>query len=318
MGKQAIIIGSGGQDGLLLSELLSEKGYGWMGLARHAVHLGGIEWHEAVDITDAAQMARVIGAVRPDEAYHLAAYHHAAEGGTARTAEVLRHSLAVNVLSLGCLLEAVRNHSPATRVFYASSSHVFGEPSQEPQDEQTLLAPTTPYGISKAAGLMLCRVYRRQHGVFAAAGILYNHESRYRPARFVSSRIVDGALAIQRGERQELVLGRLDAEVDWGYAPEYVEAMHRIVQQDAADDFVVATGRKHSVRDFAAAAFAALGLDWRAHVREDPSLPLASHRGLVGDSSRLAARTRWRAQVVLPELAQRLVQDRGPQPGKTR
>jgi GDPmannose 4,6-dehydratase len=307
--RRALVVGSRGQDGRLLCRLLASRGYDWVGVARNATDDGGIGWSRVVDVTDAEQVDHLVAAVRPDEVYHLAAFHGSAEsdGGSEGA---LRDSLEVNVLSLGFLLEAIRRRASAARLFYAASSHVFGEPEVAPQDEETPLRPSTTYGVTKAAGLMLCRAYRAQHGVFAAAGILYNHESGLRAPEFVSSRIVDAALAIRKGGVSPLTLARLAASADWGYAPEYVEAMHRILQLERPDDFVVATGRSHSVAEFAAAAFAAVGLDWRDHVREDAARPVRSHRGLVGDPRRLEAATGWRARVVLPELASVLVRER--------
>jgi GDPmannose 4,6-dehydratase len=308
--RRAIVLGSRGQDGRLLSGLLGGRGYHVVGIARGAVDGGLPGGPTAVELTDPAAVDRLVGEVQPDEVYHLAACHGSSEATASDAAALLRRSLEVNTLSLGYVLEAIRTRSPATRLFYAASSHVFGHPSSSPQDEATPLAPTSAYGISKAAAVMLCRAYRATHGVFAATGILYLHESGLRGPGFLSSRLVDGALAVRRGVQSEVVVGRLAAEADWGYAPEYVDAMHRILQLERADDFVVATGRRHSVRDFAAEVFAAVGLDWARHVREEPGL-VPVHPPLVGDPRRLQHATGWRARVELPELARLLVRERG-------
>jgi GDPmannose 4,6-dehydratase len=311
MSPKALIVGSGGQDGRLLSEFLAAKGYRILGLTRGGMAVPGLGGEGSVDITNAGEVLRLVDAVHPDEVYHLAAFHHSADSAPPAGTDLLRRSIDVNLLSLGHFLEALRQRAPAARLFYAASSQVFGEPAAEPQDETTPLAPTTIYGISKAAAVFLCRAYRRDHGFFASAGILYNHESIYRPAQFVSMKIVDGAIAVMRGERRELVLGDLGAEVDWGYAGEYVQAMHRILQLDGADEFVVATGRKHSVQEFAAIAFELVGLDWRKHVREArPGGSRRVHR-LVGDPRKLRARAGWEAAVQLPELVRLLMRGRG-------
>ncbi len=308
--RTALIVGSRGQDGRLLSGLLARRGYDWLGVARVTTD-GTLPWDGPVDITSAAAVRLLVGALRPDEIYHLAAHHQSAETVASAGSDLLERSFAVNVLSLGHVLEAVRHGSPASRVFYAASSHVFGEPEGEPQDESTPLAPLSVYGITKAAGLMLCRTYRRSHGVFASAGILYNHESEHRLPHFVSAKIVDGAVAIRDGRSTELVLGNLDAEADWGWAPEYVDAMTRILALDTPDEFVIASGRRRSVRDFVACTFDALSLDWRRHVRDDRTLGVRAHRGLVGNADKLRTKTGWRAEVELPELVALLLRSRG-------
>jgi GDPmannose 4,6-dehydratase len=309
--RSALIVGAAGQDGRLLSEQLSERGYRWLGLDRTLVQARGVGWEEPVDITVGAEVDRLVTSVQPDEIYHLAAFHSSAEESTAPgIADSFARSLAVNVQSLVNFLDAMRRSSPASRLFYAASSHVFGIPDQEPQDENTPMRPQSIYGISKAAGLQACGHFRREHGVFASCGILYNHESHYRPAQFLSARIIDGALAIAEGRAGQLVLGNLDARVDWGFAPEYVDAMQRILHLDAADDFVIATGRGHTVREFAELAFAVLGLDWKRYLREDPSRLGRRTSNLVGNAAKLKRLTGWEARVDLPDMVRRLLDAR--------
>jgi GDPmannose 4,6-dehydratase len=176
------------------------------------------------------------------------------------------------------------------------------------QDESTPFDPVCVYGISKAGGVQMCRYFRRKHGVFASAGILYNHESPWRARRFVISKIVHGAVAIARGAQQKLQLGNLGARVDWGYAPDFVDAMHRILCLEAPDDFVVATGCTHTVGEAAEIAFARLGLDWREHVVESPEILTRKRVVLCGDASKLRRMCGWRPTVDFQTLIARLLE----------
>jgi len=247
-------------------------------------------------------------AVRPDEVYYLAAVHHAAEENRGGDLDLFGKSFDVNVRGMLNFLEAIRKRSPGTRLFYAASSHIFGRARTSPQDEQTPVEPACIYGITKATGLQCCRFYRQRHGVFAAVGILYNHESPYRRPEFVSQKIVRGALAIRDGRQSKLVLGDLDAQVDWGYAPDYVDAMTRILGHAAPEDFIVATGQLHSVREFAAAAFGRLGLDWAKYVEVDSSLVGKQKRALVGNADKLRSLTGWRPSVTFDQMVGLLIQ----------
>jgi len=306
--KRIIIVGSGGQDGQLLWDRLRGDGDFVVGL-----DLGTVQATEPVaigpvDILSAAEVAAAVEAVRPDEIYYLAAYHHSSESRPAGDLEVFEKSFAVNVRGLLNFLEAMRLGAPAARLVYAASSLVFGRTAARPQDENTPMAPACPYGISKAAGVQCCRFYRRTHGLPASSAILYNHESPLRAPQFVSQRIVRGAVAIKRGEQEKLVLGDLAAATDWGWAPDYIDAMVRIARHTEADDFVVASGRAHTVREFAEAALAAAGLRGRDLVAEDPSLVRRERRVLVGDSSKLARLTGWRPTVTFEQMIGLLVQ----------
>jgi GDPmannose 4,6-dehydratase len=315
---RAIVVGGAGQDGRLLLEALAREGATAVGLdLGAAVAVGAPGFAPApVDVTDAAAVADLVLRFAPTEVYYLAAHHHSSEEGIdADVAGLLRRSLDVHVTGLGVFLDALRAHAPTCRLFYAASSLVFGTPPTPTQDESTPLEPRCVYGITKTAGLFACRTWRERHGVFASVGILYNHESPYRAAKFVSRRIVQGArdalAAKQTGRASRLVLGNLAAAVDWGWAPDTVDAMRRILALPDPGDFVVATGEPHTVRDFAAAAFAALGLDWRDTVVEDPAL-LHRHTGtLVGDASKLRRLTGWKPSLTFAEMVARLVRESG-------
>lgn len=296
----AVIVGAYGQDGRLLGELLERAGQPLVRLGRGDV-----------DLLDRTQIEALVRRHQPREIYYLAAHHHAAEDPLGDDDAVLfRTSLEVNVTGLVHFLEAIRSCAPHTRLVYAASSHIFGRSELPMQNEQTPFQPICIYGITKTAGVHCCRYYRQTHGLFAASGILYNHESPYRSPAFVSQKIIRGALAIAAGEQDHLVLGDLTARIDWGYAPDFVDALRRILALPAADDIIVATGESHSVQEFVEIAFAATGLDWRRHVRENAGQLTKQRRTLTGDASRLRAATGWQPSVSFPQMVQLLLDAR--------
>jgi GDPmannose 4,6-dehydratase len=309
--KRALITGIGGQDGSYLAELLLERGYEVAGMVRP----GAVEYPnlEAVrerielleaDLLDQRSLATALEAARPGEVYNLAApsFVPASWERPVETAEFA----AVGATSL---LEAIRTVDPAIRVYQASSSEIFGEPRQSPQTEETPLDPVTPYGVAKAYAHFIVSSYRRQYGLFACSGILYNHESPRRPLEFLPRKVAHGAAAISLGLQEELVLGDLDARRDWGYAGDYVRAMWLMLQEDEPGDYIVASGTSHSVRELVQCAFAHVGLDWEEHVRVDPALQRGAaelHR-LVGDASRAHRRLGWRREFEFEQLVHLLV-----------
>jgi GDPmannose 4,6-dehydratase len=304
-----IIVGSEGQDGRLLFERLAGSGAGVVGVGRSTVRCANVESIPAVDILDSAAVGLMVDRIQPTEIYYLAAHHHSSqEPGLVGGADLLRRSLDVHVLGLANCLEAVRKHAPAARLFYAGSSLVFGDPASDPVDEETPFAPACIYGITKAAGIHLCRLYRRSHGVFAACGLLFNHESPHRGEQFLSQKVVVAATEIRAGRRDRLVLGDLSAEVDWGYAPDYVDAMLRVLRLSAAEDFVIATGTTHTVREWVEAVFAAAGLDWRKVVVEDPSLLTRRRPRVRGNPAKLTRATGWRPTMPFGEMARVMVE----------
>jgi GDPmannose 4,6-dehydratase len=316
--KRIVVIGSGGQDGRILTERLLGEGHQVLGVERTRITGQGIEGQglpAALDVTDAVRVREFVGTARPDELYYLAAHHHASEELDDDIPALLGLSQTTHVTGLLNMLEAVRRTSPRCRTFYAASSHVFGIPPTPMQDESTPLAPRCIYGITKTAGIHVCRFYRQRHGLHVSVGILYNHESRYRPRKFVSQRIVQGALeareAKRAGRTSKLVLGDLSAVVDWGYAPDYVDAAIRMVTGDIPDDFVVATGIPHTVGDFVATAFGRVGLEWREHVEENPALVRRQGSTLVGNSSKLRQATGWKPSVGFEEMIGILLQSAG-------
>lgn len=307
---KALVIGCNGQDGTLLCTLLHQKGYSVYGID-HALseRTQSFVRFSVLDVCDWPCLRELIAGVRPEEVYYLAAYHHSAEQPKP-FGETVALTLAVNTQGLNNVLAAIAD-LPAlkSRAFYAASSRVFGEPPGDVQDESTPLAPLCAYGISKAAGIHLCRYYRREHQVYASTGILYNHESPLRSQQFVTRKIVRAAVRISSGLERELVLGDLDARVDWGWAPDYVEAMHAILGLACPDDFVLATGILHSVRELVEIAFSAVGLDWREHVveRHDVLDGRRAVKHLCGNSEKLHMATGWRPRVSFEEMVRTMI-----------
>jgi GDPmannose 4,6-dehydratase len=305
--QRALVTGAGGQDGSYLAESLLGRGYEVVGVVRDVSrgyeHLEGVELVE-VDLLDQATLAGVLRTHGPHEVYNLASpsfvprsWEHPVE-----TAEFA----AVGVTSL---LEAVRAVDDGIRVYQASSSEIFGEPAEVPQSESTPLAPVTPYGVAKAYGHFIIGSYRRRYGLHASAGILYNHESPRRPENFLPSKVAHAVARIAGGDTAELQLGDLDAQRDWGYARDSVEAMRLMLQQDKPGDYVIATGELHSVRELVEVAFSHVGLDWRDHVRVDESLKRgqAELHHLVGDASKAREQLGWKPSVTFEELVALLV-----------
>ncbi len=303
--KKALIVGYSGQDGSYLVELLTARGYIVAGIGRGTIH-GALPG--PVDICDGCAVRRVVAAFAPDETYYVAGFHHSSEAVPVSEYDLVERSFEINTLALDNFLRAIACESPRSRLLYAASSHVFGEPAEAVQDENTPLDPVCPYGISKAAGVHLCRFYRRRHNLFSSAGILYNHESPRRPPAFVFRKVIQGAVNISNKRQDKLVLGSLDTRVDWGYAPDYVDAMWRILQLDTPRDFVISSGELHSVRDLVAAAFETVGLDWRAHVEVDPAIARKPRSAILrGDSSMLRSMTGWRPAKGFREIVQEMV-----------
>jgi GDPmannose 4,6-dehydratase len=233
---------------------------------------------------------------QPPECYYLPAFHHSAEesGLSSDTPALFERSYAVHVHGLIHFLNAIAQTSKHTRLFYAASSHVFGSPAGELLDESTPLNPENVYGITKTMGIHCCRHFRRELGVFAATGILFNHESHLRPVKFLSQKIVRGVLAFQADKTRKLMLGDLSATVDWGYAGDYVEAMTRILGHAVPEDFVVATGEPHTVGDFLRITCEIVGVDWRECAVANDNILKKKPIRLIGDSGKLRRLTGWR------------------------
>jgi GDPmannose 4,6-dehydratase len=315
--RRALVTGITGQDGSYLAELLLGKGYEVHGLIRRAStfntaridHLYRDPHDPAArlflhygDLTDGSRLVTLLGQIQPDEIYHLAAQSHVRV-----SFDEPEHTGDTTGLGTTRLLEAVRIAELPVRFYQASSSEMFGA-TPPPQDESTPFHPRSPYGVAKVYAYWLARNYREAYGIFAVNGILFNHESPRRGETFVTRKITMAVARIAAGLQDELHLGNLDARRDWGYAPEYVEGMWRMLQADAPGDYVLATGTSYSVGDFVRFAFEHAGLDWERHVRFDPRyLRPTEVDDLVGDASRARDRLGWTPAVMTPELARIMV-----------
>ena len=312
--KKALITGITGQDGSYLAEFLLHKGYEVHGIIRRAStfntqridhlfedpHTQGkkLILHYG-DMSDASRLTTLLATIQPDEIYHLAAQSHVRV-----SFDEPEHTGDVTGMATTRLLEAIRLVSPHSRYYQASSSEMFGA-SPPPQNEDTPFYPRSPYGAAKVYSYWMTKNFREAYGMFATNGILFNHESPRRGETFVTRKITRAAARIKLGLQDKLFLGNLDAVRDWGYAPEYVEAMWLMLQADQADDFVVATGVAATVREFLDASFNSLDLNWQKYVELDENyLRPTEVDALVGDWSKIAKSTQWKPGTFAPGLAQ--------------
>jgi GDPmannose 4,6-dehydratase len=312
-GRTALILGATGQDGAYLARFLLKKGYSVHGTSRDATmaSLNGllalcirqfITLH-SVSLIDLQSVLRTIQDVKPDEVYNLSGQSSVALSFSqpAATLESIL-SATLNVL------EAIRQISPSIRFYNAGSSECFGETGSSPATETTAFRPKSPYGIAKTASVLLVANYREAYGLHASSGLLFNHESPLRPHRFVTRKITAAAARIASGTGERLVLGNLEIQRDWGWAPEYVEAMWRMLQLDAPEDIIIASGMSHTLEDFVSRAFNEVGLNWREHVEINPSLRRPSDLKIsVGDPSKARRLLNWKIQVPFSEVVARMI-----------
>jgi GDPmannose 4,6-dehydratase len=325
--RRALITGITGQDGSYLAELLLKKGYRVFGMTRRASvtnterieHLlGELELFEG-DLADSSSVHRVVGAVCPDEVYNLGAQSHVKV-----SFDLPEYTGDVTGVGVLRLLEALRERAPACRFYQASSSELYGKVVETPQRETTLFNPRSPYAVAKAYAFYITRNYREAYGMFAVNGILFNHESPRRGVDFVTRKISSAVAAISQGRSGGLALGNLDAQRDWGFAGDYVDAMWRMLQAEQPDDFVIATGESHSVREFCQIAFARVGtaLRWRGEGLEEVGVDEhgrtlvsvdpryfrpAEVDFLLGDPSRARERLGWAPRVSFQQLVEMMV-----------
>jgi GDPmannose 4,6-dehydratase len=310
--KTALITGVTGQDGSYLAEFLLEKGYRVVGMTRRT----STDVHERIehlvdrieivsgDLLDQTSLHNLIAEVRPDEVYNLAAqsFVPASWAQPVLTGEF-------TALGVTRALDAIHHVNRKIRFYQASSSEMFGKVLETPQRESTPFYPRSPYGVAKMYGHWITVNYRESYGMFAVSGILFNHESPRRGKEFVTRKISDGVARIKHGLRTKLALGNIDAQRDWGFAGDYVRAMWLMLQQDTPDDFVVATGRTHTVREFCRIAFASVGLDYREHVVEDRRyMRPAEVDLLIGDPTKAKSVLGWEPDMTFEELVSTMVE----------
>ena len=311
MTRRALITGISGQDGSYLAELLLDKGYEVTGIVRRssAPNLWRIEHLldrielRPGDLLDQLSLMKVIAEVRPHELYNLAAmsFVPASWDQPMLTGEF-------NAQGVTRVLEAIRQVDPEIRLYQASSSEMYGKVREVPQTELTPFYPRSPYGVSKVFAHYITVNYRESYNLFAASGILFNHESPRRGLEFVTRKVTDGVARIKLGLSDSLALGNLEAQRDWGFAGDYVRAMWLMLQQNEPDDYVIATGESHSVRELVEVAFDRVGLDWKKHVRLDPKfLRPAEVDHLIGDASKGRAALGWRPEVDFAGLVRMMV-----------
>ncbi|MGE3153738.1 MAG: GDP-mannose 4,6-dehydratase [Nitrospiraceae bacterium] len=316
MTKRALITGITGQDGSYLAEFLLEQGYEVHGIVRRIaiedpahrlwrilaikdrLHL------HAASLESLPSIYRVFQAVKPDECYHLAA-----QSFVSYSFEDEFSTLNANINGTHYVLAALKDCAPSCRLYFAASSEMFGKVAEVPQRETTRFHPRSAYGISKVAGFDLTRNYREAYGIRASCGILYNHESPRRGFEFVTRKITSHAARIKLGLIKELKLGNLESRRDWGHAREYVRAMWMMLQQPQAEDYVIATGEQHTVREFAEVAFSCLGLEYRDHVTVDPQLLRpAEVETLLGDATKARRELGWTPKISFTDLVAEMVE----------
>jgi GDPmannose 4,6-dehydratase len=315
--KKALITGIDGQDGSYLSELLLAKGYKVHGMVRR-VALEDAEHHlwrikhilnkltlHPASLESYPSIFKIVEKVKPDECYHLAA-----QSFVSYSFEDEFSTINTNINGTHFVLSAIKEKAPKCRFYFAASSEMFGLVREVPQNERTPFHPRSPYGISKVAGFDLTRNYREAYGLFACNGILFNHESPRRGFEFVTRKVTNQVARIKLGLATKLRLGNLEAKRDWGFAGDYVEAMWRMLQQSKPDDYVIATGQTHSVKEFVKLAFECAGLHWKDHVVIDKTFyrPAEVHL-LIGDYSKARLKLKWRPKVDFGQLVEMMVKE---------
>jgi GDPmannose 4,6-dehydratase len=308
---KALITGITGQDGSYLAELLLEKNYQVYGMVRRSSvekfdriqHIRDYITLTQGDLTDQSSLDEAIRTIMPDEIYNLGAQSFVP---TSWNQPVLTSE--ITGVGVTRILESIRKYKPDARFYQGSSSEMFGKVRQTPQNEETPFYPRSPYGVAKVYGHYITVNYRESYDLFACSGILFNHESERRGLEFVTRKVTHGVARIKKGKAHELKMGNLDALRDWGYAPDYVDAMYRMLQLSEPDDFVIATGIAHSVKYLVETAFAVVGLDWQKYVVIDPDfLRPAEVDHLIGNAAKAQQKLNWQPQVSFEEMVRRMV-----------
>jgi GDPmannose 4,6-dehydratase len=314
--KKALITGITGQDGSYLAEFLLNKGYEVHGLVRKKTYtnkkkLKNIKYVQENLIlhqgkaSDCLTIFKLFSEIQFDECYHLSGVSF-----VDYSLENIRQTMEANFNSTSCLLNAITQVNKNCKLFFAGSSEMFGEPSVTPQTEETPFNPKTIYGISKVSSYFLLKQYRKKENIFTCTGFMYNHESPRRGDEFVTKKIITSAIKIKKGLQKELYLGNLDVQRDWGYAPDYVDAMWQIMQQKTPDDYIISTGKLHSVREFVQMVFSYLGMNYLDYIKIDPNLfREGEKKALCGDSAKIKRVTNWRASKKLKQTVEQIMKD---------
>lgn len=305
--RRAIVVGDSGQDGRFIWNQLSASGFSLIGISSSGLRLHLAESKEFVDIANAESVLRLVRDFGPEQIYYLAAHHHSSQDQIVDEGGLWLSSWTVHVQAFKHFLDAVTHSHTQTRIFYASSSRVFGLAETSSQSESTPVRPTCTYGVTKAMGMMLAEYYRRNFGIFVSCGILFNHESPLRRSEFVSQRVANGLVGLKTGDISSLQIGDLNARVDWGYAPDYTRAMQMILDANAADDFVIASGTTHSIREMIEIAADFLELKWEGRIVENPRVLQRRSQYLCGDPSHLMQTTGWQPETSFREMVQIMV-----------
>lgn len=296
--KKAIIVGSKGQDGKLLSNFLRKKLY------------NVIELHKSnFDINKFIDVENLIQTELPDEVYFLAAFHNSSEDLLISRTDLFNQSFQTNTLALINFLESIKNHSIQTKLFYASSSLIYDSNEINLINENSPINPNCPYSISKVAASNACKMYRENFNVYASVGILFNHESFYRKKNFISKKISTTIIDILKGETNEIIIGNINAIVDWGYAEDFVNAMYLILQLDKPDDFIIATGIKSTIKEYLFYAFNHVGLNYLDYIRSNTDFLTRKNTVRIGDNSKLKRLTGWEPSVSFREMVTLLVEE---------
>ena len=306
---RAIILGSSGQDGKILYEKLEDLGYSIVGLTKGKSR-STLPDYDSVDfkVTSKRDIFELVREFKPTQVYHLCAYQHSSsEVVEEEECDAFNKSFEINAKSLQIILESLSRFSKDASIFYAASSSIYANSSTNIQTEETPYSPVDFYGISKVAGIHLCDYYRRVSDLKISVGILYNHESIHRKKKFVSYKIIQHALEIAYNKRKQLVLGDLDARVDWGSARDYVDAMHLLVTKNVSGNYIIASGVMHSVEDFVSTVFESLDLNYKDYIAVNPSLITKRNGSLCGDSSRIREAINWKPKVGFKDMILEMV-----------
>jgi len=308
--KKVIIVGYQGQDGKFLWDIYKKKNYSIIGIGRKKVECYNINYNDLVDIKNSSHVKKLISYIKPDYLFFVAAYHHSSEEEIVDLKKLYNNSYSTNCQSYIYFLDCIANYSPNTRIFYASSAHIFGDKNFKVSvDESFPYSPNSIYGITKLISMNIGKYYRDNKSLFVSNGILFGHESIYRDKKFVSKKIVNTAIKIYYGVSNKLLIGDLNALVDWGYAGDFVSAYIKILEHKNADDFIIGTGKVNKIKFFVKIVFDQLGLEWKKYVVVNKNIIKRSPYCISANFSKLNKATGWKPKYDLEALAKKLVND---------